>query len=228
MGRYRRLGVRVAFQVDVIPPQRPRLFGPDAYQEAQDNVGVQAVRACRLDQGNGLTEGERLGRAAPLAGGRVHERGDVAAHLIVGLGVPDGPGEPGVRHAHRPGGAGSRQFFERRPDSRRRELTQRHRPDDADERLQDFPLGADRLGCPADETVGQPVPDRLRHGVAGVRDHAVVQLVVQLRELGPDLGLGLAGDLLAPPLAVRAGLEADYTTPAARTMPMGLRVAAVP
>jgi hypothetical protein len=57
--------------------------------------------------------------------------------------------------------------------------------------------------------------------------HAVVQ-VVQLRELSPDLGLGLAGDLLAPPLAVRAGLEADYTTPAARTMPVGLRVAAVP
>ena len=68
----------------------------------------------------------------------------------------------------------------------------------------------------------------MRHGVAGVRDHAVIQFVVQLRELGPDLGLGLAGDLLAPPLAVRAGLEADYTTPAARTMPMGLRVAAVP
>ena len=58
MGRYRRLGVRVAVQVDVIPSQRPRFFGPDAYQEAQDNVGVQAVRACRLDQGNGLTEGE--------------------------------------------------------------------------------------------------------------------------------------------------------------------------
>ncbi len=68
----------------------------------------------------------------------------------------------------------------------------------------------------------------MRHGVGGVRDHAVVQLVVQLRELGPDLGLGLAGDLLAPPLAVRAGLEADYATPAARTMPMGLRVAAIP
>ena len=38
MGRYRRLGVRVAVQVDVIPSQRPRFFGPDAYREAQDNV----------------------------------------------------------------------------------------------------------------------------------------------------------------------------------------------
>src|ERR1051325_1738240 len=68
----------------------------------------------------------------------------------------------------------------------------------------------------------------MRHGVASVRDHAVVQFVVQFRELGQDFGLGLAGDLLSPPLAVRAGLEADYNTPAARTMPMGFSVAAVP
>jgi hypothetical protein len=162
MGRYRRLSTWVALEVDAIPSQRPRLLGPGPHQEAQDDVGVQAGRACRLDQGNGLTEGERLGRAAPLAGGRVHEHGDIAAHLVVGLGVPDGPRQPGVRHAHRPGGAGSRQLFQRRPDGSRRELTQRHCPDDGDERLQDFPLGA------------------------------------------------------------------DYATPAARTMPMGLRVAALP
>ena len=154
MRRYRRAGNRVAVQVDVIPPQRPRLLGSDAYQEAQDDVGVQAVRACRLDQGNGLTEGERLGRATPLAGGGVHERGDIAAHLVVSLGVPHSPREPGMRHGHRPGGAGGRQLFQRRPDGSRRELTQRHCPDDADERLQDFPLGADRLRCPASKTVG--------------------------------------------------------------------------
>jgi hypothetical protein len=41
--------------------------------------------------------------------------------------------------------------------------------------------------------------------------------------LARDLGLGPAGDLLPPPLAVRAGLEADYATPAARTMPIGLK-----
>jgi len=154
MGRYRRVAVQVAVQVDVIPSQRPRLLRPDAYQKTQDNVGIQAVRACRLDQGNGLPEGERLGRAAFPASGRVHERGDVAAHLVVGLGVPDCPREPGVRHGHRPRGAGGRQLLQRRPDGSRRELTQRHCPDDADERLQDFPLGADRLRCPASKTVG--------------------------------------------------------------------------
>ncbi len=228
MGRYRRAGVRVALQVDVIPPQCTRLFGSDTYQETQDNVGVQAVRPRRPDQGNGLLEGERLGRAAFLAGGCVHERGDVAANLVVSLSVPDGPREPGVRHGHRPCGAGGRQVFQRRPDGSRRELTQRHCPDGGDERLQDFPLGADCLRCPASKPVGQPVLDRLRHGVGSVGDYSVVQLIVQLRELGPDLGLVLARDFLAPPLAVRAGLETHHATPATRTMPMGLRVAALP
>jgi hypothetical protein len=128
-----------------------------------------------------------------------------------------------VRHAHRPCGAGGRQVFQRRPDRRRRKLTQRHCPDDIDQRLQDFPLGADRLRCPARKSVGQPVFDRVCHGAGSVGDYSVVQLVVQLRELGPDLGLVLALDLLAPPLAVRAGLETDHATPAAKTMPMGLR-----
>jgi hypothetical protein len=49
-----------ARQVDVIPPQGTRLFGSDAYQETQDNVGVQAVRPRRPDQGNGLPGCERL------------------------------------------------------------------------------------------------------------------------------------------------------------------------
>jgi len=92
MRRYRWLGVRIAVQVDVIPPQCPRLLGPDAHQETQDNIGVQAVRPGRLDQANGLPEGERLGRAAFPADGCIHERGDVTAHLVVGLGMPDGPG----------------------------------------------------------------------------------------------------------------------------------------
>ena len=52
----------------MIPPQRTRLLGPDAYQETQDDVGIQAVRPGRPDQGNGLPEGERLGRVAFLAG----------------------------------------------------------------------------------------------------------------------------------------------------------------
>jgi len=34
-----------------------------------------------------------------LAGGGVHERGDIAAHLVVGFGVPDGPREAGLRLA---------------------------------------------------------------------------------------------------------------------------------
>jgi hypothetical protein len=60
-----------------------------------------------------LPECERLRRAAFLADGCVHECGDIAAHLVVGLGVPDGPREPGVRHEHRTCGAGGRQVFQR-------------------------------------------------------------------------------------------------------------------
>jgi hypothetical protein len=169
MGRHRRAGVRVALEVDVIPPQCTCLLGSYADQEAQDNVGIQAVRPGRTDQGNSLPEGERLGRAALLAGGGVHQRGDVAAHLVIGLGVPDGPGEPGVRHPHRPRRAGGRQLFQRRPGGSRRELTQRHCPDDADERLQDFPLGADCLrpsrACPSWEAAYR-FADRLATGMA--------------------------------------------------------------
>jgi hypothetical protein len=33
---------------------------------------------------------------------------------------------------------------------------------------------------------------------------------------------------LAPPLAIRAGLETDHATSAARAMPVGLGVAALP
>src|SRR6516162_5277219 len=47
MRGYRRVGIRVALQVDVIPSQRPRLLGPDADQEAQHNVGIQPGRARR-------------------------------------------------------------------------------------------------------------------------------------------------------------------------------------
>ena len=132
-----------------------------------------------------------------------------------------------MRHGHRARGAGSRQIFQRRPDGSRRELTQRHYADDADERLQDFPLGADCLGCSADKAVGQPVVDCLGHGVGSVCDYSVVQLIMELCELGPDLGLVPAGDLLAPPLTFRAGLKADHATPAAEAMPMGLEVAAL-
>jgi hypothetical protein len=66
------------------------------------------------------------------------------------------------------------------------------------------------------------------NGVGSVCDYSVVQLIVQLCELGPDLGLALARDLLPPSPTVRAGLEADNATPAARAVPMGLRVAALP
>src|SRR5215469_14639351 len=57
------------------------------------------------------------------------------------------------------------------------------------------------------------VPDGLGDGVTRVADNAVVRLVMQLGELGPDLRLVPAGDFLAAPLAVGPGFEADHATP---------------
>src|SRR5215470_13536643 len=54
------------------------------------------------------------------------------------------------------------------------------------------------------------VPDGLGDGVARVADNAVVQLVMQLGELGPDLRLVPVEDFLAAPLAVGPGFEADH------------------
>jgi hypothetical protein len=50
----------------------------------------------------------------------------------------------------------------------------------------------------------------------------------ELNELGPDLRLVPAGDLLAAPLAVGPGLEADHTSPSPRAVPVVVRVAAPP
>ena len=126
---------------------------------------------------------------------------------LVSLGVPDRPREGRVRHEHHACGTSGREVFQRRPDMGRRKFTQRHRPDDADERLQELPLGADRLRRPPGKPIGQPVSDRLLYGVASVRHYADVQLVVQIGELDPDLGLVSARDLLAPSPTVRTGLE---------------------
>ena len=62
--------------------------------------------------------------------------------------------------------------------------------------------------------------------VTGVPCRGPCAAIVQLSELGPNFGLVLARDFLAPSVAIRAGLEADDTPPTARAMPMGLRVAA--
>ena len=58
-------------------------------------------------------------------------------------------------------------------------------------------------------------------------NHPIVQLIMQLGELGPDLCLIPAGDLLAAPLAVGPRFEADHTTPSSRAVPMATGVAAL-
>jgi len=54
----------------VITPQLPRLFRFRTHtRRLKDDVEYKQYGRVRLAQGQRLTEGERMGRAAPLAGG---------------------------------------------------------------------------------------------------------------------------------------------------------------
>jgi hypothetical protein len=98
-----------------VPDQAGDLLDADpAVAEQADKRGPQLARGPPVaDDGQGagggddrysLVEGEGFGGAALLAFGGVGQGGDVAADQVVGFGVPDGPLEREVPHAHRGGG----------------------------------------------------------------------------------------------------------------------------
>ena len=93
----------VAIQVDVIPAQFPGLLGADAGPEAQDNVSVQARLADRVEQRERLFQDERAARPTDLALGAIDQGGHIPADQIVGLGIPDGPGEGSLGELQVPG-----------------------------------------------------------------------------------------------------------------------------
>ena len=95
---------------DVIPPQRPGLFGPDAHQQAQRHVRVHPRTLRGGQQRLGLFHGEALGRPARPASRRHHQRGDVTGHQIVGLSVPDRAVQAVAGDLQRPGGLAGRQL----------------------------------------------------------------------------------------------------------------------
>lgn len=109
--------MRIASQVNVIPPQCPGFLGAEPDQQAQHDVGIhQLGRAAHVLQpgsqlkhregagcrnnGRSLLRAEGLRRPSfpPLRG--VDQRRDVAAHQVAGLSVPDGAPEREVAHAH--------------------------------------------------------------------------------------------------------------------------------
>ena len=136
-----------------------------------------------------------------------------------------GPGEAVVRLLQRPGGVRGRHLGQRGPDVLDGQILQKDRPDDGKERSQRVPVNLDRLGGTPRKPLRQPVGNGLLHGVPLHRPDARVQLGVQLLEPVLDLSLGLAADLLADPLSVRAEAERNHASPAPVTGPV---VGAVP
>jgi hypothetical protein len=80
------------------------------------------------------------------------------------------------------------------------------------------------LGPRASHPHRRPLPARpVRRLMGGHAVHQGLRRRPAADRGAGTVGLLLARDLLAPPLAVGAGLETDHATPAARTMPVGLR-----
>ena len=228
------------------PAQGAGLLGADPGQQAERDVGVhefggpadvfQAGPQFRHRQGpgggddrHGLVQGQRLGRPAVLALGRVGQGGDVAADEVVGFGVPDGPLERQMPHGHRGGGVPGRHRGQRPPDVGRGQVAELAGADDAQDRRQDVLVLGDRLGGAAVQPGGEPVlgglPDGVV-GVAGLGGDALVELGVQVAELVHDGGLGLAADLAAGALAVAGVAEGDLAAPQAGAVPVAVRVPA--
>jgi hypothetical protein len=137
------------------------------------------------DDGDGLVQGQGLGRPAVLALGGVGEGGDVAADEVVGFGVPDGALEREVAHrdcgSGVPGGHGG----ECLADVGGGEIAEFAGADDGQDGLEDVLVFLDGLGGAALEPVGEPVlgglPDGVV-GVAGLGGDAFVELEVQVAE----------------------------------------------
>jgi hypothetical protein len=170
-----------------------------------------------------------FGRPAVLAFGRVGQRGDVAADQVVGFGVPDGPLERQVPHAHRGGGVPGGHGGQRLPDVGCGELAELAGADDFQDGLEDVLVFLDGLGRAAVEAGGEPVLGGLPDGVvdvAGLGGDALVELGVQVAELVDDGGLGLAADLAAGAFPVAGVPEGDLAAPQAGAVPVAPGVAA--
>ena len=204
-------------QVHMIPPQRPRLLGPDPGHQQQHHVGMQAVRpgistasataSGSVDERPRLVESQRLGRSPVLPSRRPDQGGHIPAHQVVCLGMTDRPHQAVVRDLHGPCRQVTAESCQGRPDVSGRQFPQRGSPQPLHQRLDSVPVQLDRPRRPARQPVLEPRIHRRLDRVSRRGLHASVQLRVECLELVPDLLLGLAGDL--PAHALSASAEAD-------------------
>ena len=148
-----------------------------------------------------------LGRPGLPLGVR-DQLGHVAQHPVAGLGLPDGPLEDRMDTLQAPGRELGREPIEPVVDVVGGQLGELGGPDQRDDVL----LGQDavsrnRVLIAALESLGQPVLDRLRHGVALDWLEASVPIGYSLDELVLDDGLRLA--LPLDPLAVPLSVESE-------------------
>ena len=80
-----------SIEVNLVPPQRPELLGPQPGRHREHHVGVQAGIGSCAQQLLGLLQSQSLGRSACPSGRRLDQGGHVPANQIPYFGVPDGP-----------------------------------------------------------------------------------------------------------------------------------------
>jgi len=92
-----------SIEVNLVPPERPELFGPQPGRHREHDVGVQAGTASGSQQLLSLLQSQALGRPADPSGRGLDQDSHVPADQIPDFGVPDGTlqAEPGDLKAAR-------------------------------------------------------------------------------------------------------------------------------
>ena len=157
-----------------------------------------AMACCRVSDRDGRPGGLR----------RIDQGRDVAASQVVGLGVPDGPLQRQVPHAHHGAGVPAAIVASAWRTSAAGSWRSLRLPRTFRIGSRTFWFFLTVLAERAGEPVGQPVLGGLAYGVGGMasfRGDPLVDVGVQGLQLVLDRGLGLARDLPPdPPRAVRA------------------------
>src|SRR5262249_29852357 len=179
-------------------------------------------------QRRSLADCERLGWPPGPSRGRPDQRRDVAADVVVGLRMPNGPLQTIVGDHHRPARARCRDLREHATDVPGGQIAQGDLADAIDDRLKQVPVERDGLLGASVQSLAQPVGYRLGNGVAAVGSpNAGFDVAVKLGELVLILLLCAARHFAAYPLPVRAVAERDRAAPPSGASLVMPRVAAI-
>ncbi len=80
-----------SIEVNLVPPERPELFGPQPGRHREHDVGVQAGTASGSQQLLSLLQSQALGRPVDPSRRGLNQGRHVPADQVPDLGMPDGP-----------------------------------------------------------------------------------------------------------------------------------------